>query len=96
MVDQTTHEHRVSASVSSLAFASVAHPKENSLSFPNVITQADLVYAKSEQNPSVSYLYRYVLAVADNWQAQQSTSGFFANAQNIRITDGAFTVVSLC
>ena len=57
MIDQTTHERRVSASVSTLAAASVAHPEESSLSFPNVITQADFVYVKPEQNPSVSYLY---------------------------------------
>ena len=58
MIDQTTHECRVSASVSALAVASdepsVAHLEKNSLSSPNVITRADLVYTKSEQNPSVS------------------------------------------
>ena len=96
MIDQTTHECQVSASVSTLAVASVAHPEENSLSFPNVITQADLEYTKLELNPSVSYLYKYVLAVTDDWQTQQSTSGIFTNAQNTRITGGAFTVVSLC
>ena len=96
MIDQTTHERRVSASVSTSAAASVAHPEESSLSFPNVITQADFVYVKPEQNPSVSYLYKYVLAVTDDWQTQQSTSGIFTNAQNTRITGGTFTVVSLC
>ena len=55
MIDQTTHEGLVSASVSTLAVASVAHPEENSLSSPSVIAQADLVYTNSEQNPSVSY-----------------------------------------
>ena len=62
MIDQTTRERQVSASVSTLAVASVAHPEENSLSSPNVITQANLVYTKSEseQNPSVSYRYIYV------------------------------------
>ena len=95
MTVQTTGEHQVSASASTLAVASVAHPEENSLSSPNVITQADLVYTKSEQNPSVSYLFKYVFAVTDDWQAQQSTSGIFTNAQNIRITGGTFTVVSL-
>ena len=65
MIDQTTHERRVSASVSTLAVASVAHPEENSFSSPNVTTQADLVYTKSEQNPSVSYLFKYVLTVTD-------------------------------
>ena len=54
MIDQTTHERQVSASVSTLAVASVAHLEENSLSSPNVITQANLVYTNSEQNPSVS------------------------------------------
>ena len=65
MIDQTSHERRVSASVSTLAVASVAHPEENSFSFPNVITQADIVHTKSEQNPSVSYLFKYVLTVTD-------------------------------
>ena len=96
MIDQTTHERQVSASVSTLAVASVAHPEENSLSFPNVITQADLEYTKLELNPSVSYLYKYVLAVTNDWQTQQSTSGIFTNAQNTRIIGGTFTVVSLC
>ena len=100
MIDQTTHECRVSASVSALAVASdepsVAHLEKNSLSSPNVITQADLVYTKSEQNPSVSYVYKYVLAVTDDWQAQQPTSGIFTNAQNTHITGGTFTVVGLC
>ena len=67
MIDQITHERQVSASVSNLAVASVAHSEENSLSFPNVITQADLVDTKSEQIPSVSYWYKYVLAVSDYW-----------------------------
>ena len=95
MIDQATREHRVSASVSTSAVASVAHPEENPLFSPNVITQADLVYTKSEQNPSVSYLFKYVFAVTDDWQTQQSTSGIFTNAQNTRITGGTFTVVSL-
>ena len=95
MIDQTTHERRVSASVSTLAVTSVAHPEENSFYSPNVTTQTDLVYTKSEQNPSVSYLFKYVFAVTDDWQTQQSTSGIFTNAQNIRITGGNFTVVSL-
>ena len=57
MTDQTTRhgERQVSASVSTLAVSSVAHPEENSLSSPSVIAQADLVYTNSEQNPSVSY-----------------------------------------
>ena len=55
MTDQTTHKRQDSALVSTLAVASVAHPEENSLSSPNVITQANLVYTKLEQNPSVSY-----------------------------------------
>ena len=55
MIDQTTHERQVSASVSTLAVASEAHPEENSLSSPNVVTQANLVYTNLEQNPSVSY-----------------------------------------
>ena len=35
------------------------------------------------------------LAVIDDQQAQQSGSGFFANAQNPVITGGSFTIVSL-
>ena len=66
MIDQTIHERQVSASVSTLAVASVAHPKENSLSSPNVITQPDLVYTKSEQIPFVSHLFKYVFAVTDD------------------------------
>ena len=54
MIDQTTHEHRVSPSVSTLAVALVAQPEENSLTSPNVITQTNLVHTKEEQNPSVS------------------------------------------
>ena len=97
MIDQTTHERQVSASVSTLGVASVAHPKDNSLSSPNVMTQADLVYTKSEKNPSVSYLFKYVFAVTDDSQTQQTTSGgIFTNAQNTRVTGGTFTVVSLC
>ena len=65
MIDQATHERQVFASVSPLAVASVAQPKENSLSSPNVITQADLVHTRSEQIPSVSYLFKYVLTVTD-------------------------------
>ena len=65
----------------------MAHLEENSL-----ITQADLVYTKLEPDPSVSYLYKYVLAVTDDWQAPQSVSGIFANAQNILITGGTFIV----
>ena len=95
MIDQATHERRVSSSVSTLAVASVAHPEEISFSSPNVTTQADSVYTKSEQNPSVSYLFKYVFAVTDDWQAQQSTSGIFTNAQNTCVTGGTFTVVSL-
>ena len=84
MIDQTTRERQVSASVSTLAVASVAHLEENSLSSPNVITQANLVYTNSEQNPSVSNWYKYVLAITNVWQAQQSTSGILAKAQNVR------------
>ena len=55
MIDQTTPECRVSTSFSTSAVASVANPEENSLSSPNVVAQTNLVYTKSEQNPSVSY-----------------------------------------
>ena len=55
MIDQTIYEHQVSESVSTLGVASVAYPEENSPFSPNVITQADLVYTKLEQNPPVSY-----------------------------------------
>ena len=53
MIDQTIHEHQVSAPVSTLAVVSVAHPEENLLS-PNVVTQANSVYTKLEQDSSVS------------------------------------------
>ena len=96
MIDQATHEHRVSASVPTLAVGSLAHLEENSLSSPNIITQADLVDTKSERDPSVSYLYKYVLTVTDDWQAQQSTSGILTNAHNTHITGGTFIVVSVC
>ena len=65
MIDQTTRERQVSASVSTLAVASVAPPEENSLSSPNVITHANLVHTKSEQIPSVSNWYKYVLPVTN-------------------------------
>ena len=66
MIDQTTHERQVSALSTNLAVASLAHPEEYLLSSPNVVAQANLVYTKSELNPSVSYYYRYVLAVTDD------------------------------
>jgi hypothetical protein len=78
-----------------LAVASVAHPEENPLSSSNAITQANLRYTKSEQNPSVSYGCEYVLVVTDDQQAQQSSSGIFANAQNTIINGGSFIVGSL-
>ena len=62
MIDQTIRERQVSTSVSTLAVAPVIHPEENSLSSPNVATQANLMYTNSEQNMSVSYLCQYVLA----------------------------------
>ena len=74
-----------------MAVASVAHREGISVSSPNAIAQAKL--KRSEQNPSVSYRYKYVVAVTDDQQAQQSLSGIFANAQNVLITGG--TVVSL-
>ena len=61
IIYQTTHERQVPASASALAVASVVAPEEISLSSPNIITQANLRDAKSEQNPSVSYGYEYVL-----------------------------------
>ena len=41
------------------------------------------------------FKYKYVLVVTDDQQAQQSTSGIFANAQNVLITGGTI-IVSLC
>ena len=73
-----------------LAVASVAHPEELSISSPEVIAQANL--RRPEQNPSVSYGYKYILAVSNDQQAQQSMSGIFANAQNVLITGGNFIV----
>ena len=63
-IDQTTQERHVAASISTLGVASVARPEEISLSSPNAIAQADL--RRSEQNPSVSYGYKYVLAITDD------------------------------
>ena len=57
VIDQTIHEHQVTASVSSLEVASVAHPEESSLASPNAITQPNLRNTKPEQNLSVSYCY---------------------------------------
>ena len=57
--DQTTHEHQVSTSVSTLAVASVAHPEENSLPFSaNTVTQVNSSNTKPEQISSVSYCYK--------------------------------------
>ena len=92
MIDQTTHEGQVPESVSTLAVASVAHRQEISLSSPNTVAQVEA--RRSEQNSSVSYRYKYVLAITDDQQVQQSMSGIFANAQNVLITGGTF--VSLC
>ena len=72
-----------------MAVASVAHPEDISLASP--IAQANLRI--SEQNPSVSYRYKYVTAVTDDQQAQESMSGVFANARNVLITGG--TIVGL-
>ena len=72
-----------------MAVASVTHREEVSLSSPDAKVQA-----RSEQNPSVSYRYKYVVAVTDDQQAQQSMLGVFANARNVLITGG--TIVSLC
>ena len=55
IIDQSIHEHQVTAPVLSLEVASVAHPEENSLASHNVITQANLRNTKPEQNLSVSY-----------------------------------------
>ena len=62
------------------------------LSSPNAIAQAKV--RRLEQNSSVSYRYKYVLAITVGQQAQQSMSGIFANAQNVLISGGTF--VSLC
>ena len=77
-----------------MAVASVAHREDISLASPNAKAQADLRI--SEQNPSVSYKCKYVVAVTDDQevqQAQQSLSGVFANARNVLITGG--TIVGL-
>ena len=75
-----------------MAVASVAHREETSLSSPSAKAQANL--RKSEQSFSVSYKHKYVVALTDDQQAQQSMSGVFANARNVLITGGTF--VSLC
>ena len=76
-----------------LAVASVAHREEISLSSPNANLKAQANLRRSEQNPSVSYRYKYVTAVTDDQQAQESMSGVFANARNVLITGG--TIVGL-
>ena len=73
-----------------MAVASLAHREEISLSSPNALAQAKAT--RSEQNSSVSYGYKYVMAVAKDQQIQQSMSGIFANAENVLITGGTFVV----
>jgi hypothetical protein len=53
------------------------------------------VSTESEQNHSVSRLNCLPLVFADNRQIRDPGSSFFANAQNVLITGGAFVVVSL-
>ena len=71
-----------------MAVASVAQREEISLTSPDTVAQVNI--RRSEQNSSVSYGYKYVLAVTNDQQAQQSMSGVFANAQNVLITGGTF------
>ena len=78
-----------------LAVASVAHREDISLASPNANAQGNLRI--SEQNPSVSYRYKYVVAVTDYQQpqqAQQSMSGVFVNARNVLITGGTMVGLS--
>ena len=75
-----------------MVVASVTHPEINSLFSSDAAVEGSLRYTKLEQNPSVSYIYKYVLAVTNDQQAQQSSSGILANAQNILITGGTFIV----
>jgi hypothetical protein len=51
---------------------------------------------KPEQNFSVSTDTNMFLVVINDQQAQQSRSGFSANAQNTLITGGSFTVSLHC
>ena len=76
-----------------MAVDSVAHREEISHFSPDAIAQANS--RRSEQIPSVSDRYKYVVAVADDKQAQQSMSGIFANAQNVLVNGGTF-IVSCC
>ncbi|KAF8804460.1 hypothetical protein BYT27DRAFT_7193934 [Phlegmacium glaucopus] len=85
----SAHELQVSASVSALAVAPVAHPEGKSPS-PGAVMQANLGSIESEQNLSVSCLHNMFSAFAEDQQAQQSALGFFANAQNTLITGSTF------
>ena len=64
-----------------------------SSSSPDTIME---VSRESEQIFSVSYLNCLPLAFADNHQIQDSSSGLFANAQNVLITGGTFVVSLSC
>ena len=48
-----------------MVIASLVHPEEVLPSSLDAIAQANLKYTNSEQNPSVSNEYKYVLAVSD-------------------------------
>ena len=60
---------------------------------PDAITQ---VSTELEQNLTVSCLNHMLLAFTDDFQIQDSGSGFFTNAQNIHINGGTFVVSLSC
>ena len=56
-------------------------------SLPDAMMQ---VSTESDRDISVSCLYCLPLGFADNYQIQDSGSGFFVNARNTLITGGTF------
>jgi hypothetical protein len=94
LVDQSALELQVSASVSALAVAPVAHPEGTSPLSSDTTMQANLRSTELEQNPSVNCLHIVFSAFADDQQAQQPVSSMFTNAQNTVITGGTFVSLS--
>jgi hypothetical protein len=94
LVDQSTHEVQVSASVSALTVAPVAHLERTSPSASDATMQANLGSTELEQNLSVNYSHNVFSAFADDHQVQQPVSSLFLNAENILIPGGTFVSFS--
>jgi hypothetical protein len=97
LVNQTALEQvelQVSASVSALAVAPIAHLEGTSPLSSDATMQANLGSTEWEQNPSVNCLHIVFSAFADDQQAQQPVLGLFPNAQNTVITGGTFVSLS--